>query len=241
MTERLLFLDYESTGLEWRTKDVVLEIAWTVTDMDLTQLSPIRQAFVAWVSPHCEVRSALPGEPWWNGSGPNSPSEVVRDMHDVSGLAKEWADASYLPARVIEQRILDDLAFTAGSDEPPTVYMAGAGVSHFDQDLTTLHMPRLAPRGQGGTLHYRTFDTSVAAMVLGVPMDAHAALSEVHSEGPQQCSCLRMQGECEAVMSGDLVLSGVTPHRAADDVAVSLAYARMFRKHIRQSLEPTQC
>lgn len=231
MTERLLFIDYETTGLEWRTRDVVLEVAWTVTDMGLTQLCAIRQAFVAWAPPgDLGSRCALPVEKAWYHDGSTSPSEVVREMHEKSGLAREWSRAvpGLQLARTIEERILEDLAFAAEGDEPSTVYMAGAGVSHFDQDLTALHMPRLAPRDQGGGLHYRTFDVSVAGMVLsGGSVDILQALTVGH--GNPFCRCLCMRGDCEAIMGGVLRLDGVIPHRAADDVATSLAYARMIR------------
>lgn len=232
MEERLLWIDYETTGLLWRTRDCVLEVAWTVTDIYLEQLCAIRQAYVAWAPPgSLGTRCSLPVEAAWSGGHPTSPTEVVRDMHEQSGLTRAWAHAEkgLQLCTTVEERILSDLVMTAGSDEPPTIYMAGAGVSHFDQDLTTLHMPRLAPVGEGGKLHYRTYDVSVANLVLGHgSRDILTTLKDVHEVGTR-CQCLRMQGECEAIVGGVLRLDGVIPHRAADDVATSLAYARWLR------------
>lgn len=232
MSDRLLWLDFEATGLKYRTRDSVLEVAWTVTDMDLNQLTGIRQRFVRWLPPASGQRiTALPNEPAWETSE-FGPADVVREMHETSGLADEWTRAIYSAPGDVGQAIADDLA-RAHTGDDDKVYLAGAGVSHFDQDLLGLHVPEFARMDDGGRLHYRTFDVSVGAMTAGLRHSVEAAsvidLLAISRVRHRRDGITLMRGDCKAAVSGNLDLHSVRAHRAADDVAVALAYARALR------------
>lgn len=228
MSDCLLWADFETTGLKFRIEDSVLEVAWTVTDLQLNQLTEIRQRFVKWAPPSLVARhTPLPGTPGWE-----DVNEVVHALHGTSGLTDEWTKAIYSEPNDVGQTIADDLteAHVSGDDK---IHLAGAGVSHFDQELLGLHVPEFARHDDGGRLHYRTFDVSVGAMVAGpgYSVGTSGLINLLAEPGVrrQRDSVTVMRGECPAVASGNLDLYAVREHRAADDVAVALAYARALR------------
>lgn len=229
--DRLLWADAETTGLKYKVHDSVLEFAWAVTDMELNLLGPIRKVMTEWRPPTARtLHRALPGDPEWLG-GPSAPLDVVRDMHRISGLTAAWPSRVHVSAVAVQDLILNDLGITG--DGTGAVHLAGAGVSHFDQGLIALHMPLLAPKDDGGRLHYRCFDTSVAALVMGTTVAG--ALAEFH--GPNgthvgtDCGCLKVRGAVP--VTDDLLdLSLLTEHRAASDVAWGLASARAMRAKV---------
>jgi oligoribonuclease (3'-5' exoribonuclease) len=166
----LLWFDAETGGLDLRN-DNVLEVAWTITDHNGEQLSPLRQHLTHLVPPGSDRPHVHPANSQdWHNRAP----ALVQDMHERSGLSAAWRDCyPYLvtsDALLIEECIRLDLA---GADDaqrrrgngPVTRnYLAGAGVSHFDHELLAIHMPTLA--GRGGILHYRDIDVSVALCTL---------------------------------------------------------------------------
>jgi oligoribonuclease (3'-5' exoribonuclease) len=216
MADRLLWANVESNGLKYRSRHTVLEVAWCITDMGLSQLSPIRTMMTEWRPPTSpDLHAPVPGDEDWETSA--AVPQVVRDMHDLSGLAAEWPTRVHVEAEAVEDLIKNDLGLTnTGAGE---VYLAGAGVSHFDQGLLALHMPSLAPKDEGGRLHYRCFDVSVASLVLGIDLSvvlgAPERLWEIKGAVP--------------TIDGLLDVGQAQPHRAGPDVATGLVQARALR------------
>lgn len=234
MSDRLLWFDAETTGLKYRTQDVVLEVAWVITDMELNQLSPLHRVSTEWRPPTShELHRPVPGSNDWSEAG--GVHGTVLEMHRQSGLAAEWPDRVHVEAEAVGELITNDLGVTRDGDGE--VYLAGAGVSHFDQRLLAMHVPSLAPKDEGGRLHYRCFDVSVAALVFGAPSMSVASMRELHGVPPQVdgglllCPCLAIDGPVPT-FNGLLVLDSIAPHRAADDVALTVAYARALRSTI---------
>lgn len=227
MTDRLLWADFETTGLKYKTRDVVLEVAWTITDMRLEQLSPLRSYAVEWRPPTSpELHRPVPGSDDWTDMG--GVHAAVLEMHEESGLAAEWPYRVKVGADAVQGLILNDLGVTRES--LGEVHLAGAGVSHFDQGLMSLHMPALAPKDEGGRLHYRCFDTSVADLVLGI--DSREILADYHGPGHThtfECACLKLDAPVPLSNNGQLDVTAVVPHRAASDIALALAGARALR------------
>lgn len=226
-----LFLDFETTSLDPMTT-TVLEIGWTVTGPDLVQRTPLRSRFAALTA--ASMRPAVvPGD----RTGWAEVAQVVRDMHRESGLVDEWRSAPEL-SRLTQvadlSRVLVDDLLAAGwvGGKRDIVYLAGAGVSHYDQAvigaLGALRKPSLEP-----ILHYRTADSSVAATLLGVEMpktpyelgtlvDKYAApgVLDLDTDGTTR----RL-----AFPDGTINVAELRNHRAADDVAFSLVFARCLR------------
>lgn len=228
MADRLLWFDGETTGLKYKSQDVILEVAWTLTDMYLNQLSPLRSYYTEWLPPTSpELHRPVPGSEDWAERG--GVHAAVLEMHDRSGLTLEWPNRVHVGADAVQDLILNDLGVTrSGVGE---VYLAGAGVSHFDQGLVALHMPALAPKDDGGRLHYRCFDTSVADLVLGI--DSREVLTAYGKQGwftqARTHSCLALDAPVPLSAGGLIDLSAVVPHRAASDVALALVGARALR------------
>lgn len=228
MADRLLWFDAETTGLKYKTRDVVLEVAWLLTDMRLNQLSPLRCYATEWRPPTSpELHRPVPGSDDWTDMG--GVHSAVLEMHQESGLAAEWPRRVKVGPDAVQGLILNDLGVTRES--LGEVHLAGAGVSHFDQGLVALHMPTLAPKDDGGRLHYRCFDTSVADLVLGI--DSREVLAAYGKEGwfteSRTHSCLKLDAPVPLSSGGLLNLSAIVPHRAASDVALALAGARALR------------
>jgi len=217
MADRLLWLDAETNGLLYRHRHTALEVAWTITDMKLEQLSPLRTLMIDWRPPtSAECHAPVPGDEDWETSA--FLEQVVRDMHEQSGLTAEWPTRVHVEAGSVEDLINNDLGVT--NTGPGEIYLAGAGVSHFDQGLTALHMPSLAPKDAGGRLHYRCFDVSVASLVMGT------SLAAIMTEVPKVCWAIT---GAVPTREGLLDLERVRPHRAAADAATAIVQARALR------------
>lgn len=228
MTDRLLWADFETTGLKYKTRDVVLEVAWLITDMRLNQLSPLRSFCTEWRPPTSrELHRPVPGSDDWTDMG--GVHAAVLEMHEESKLAAEWPHRVKVDRDAVANLIMNDLGVTRDGDGE--VHLAGAGVSHFDQSLLALHIPMLAPKDEGGRLHYRCFDTSVADLVLG--MDSRELLADYAKLGwfteARTHGCLNLDAPVPLSTGGRLDLAAVVPHRAASDVALALAGARALR------------
>lgn len=172
----LLWCDVESTGLPVDDRPMtVLEVAWSITDGEGRQLTPLRQAFTKLVvmMPHHKITTrdgldpvtpralnGVPTKPFWASGA--YPLPEVRHMHEGSGLAAEWLLTDHdQPWRIVSQGahldglLLDDLSH-AGDLGNSKVHLAGAGVSHME----ALFLPKLCPR-TAALLHYATIDVSV--------------------------------------------------------------------------------
>lgn len=253
MADFLLWLDFETTGLD--PADVtVLEVGWTVTDANLQQLTPLRSRITALptggtavVPTNATTRGG--GYGWAHGL---QVEQVVRDMHKESKLYYDWLATP--PFRVIDEvgdfdRLLLDDLWSAGWKGKDSVFLAGAGVSHYDRlVIDQLGALRLDEKP---VLHYRAADISAAIQVMGVPAPKDAgALVELAGR------CARLPGSewtesallkldvdasCAALVSpnvpGDewslLNPKSLVDHRAASDVAYALVVARCLRALVR--------
>jgi hypothetical protein len=233
--ELLLWLDFETTGLSPLEEDTVLEAGWMITNGDLDQLTPLRQRYTR-LDPYLdaprsrdEPRTPLPGsDDWENGLG---VSPAVREMHQRSGLEASWKEAHeqffgeslnlekssveglrFIDSGVaLQEAILGDVASAVTRYGPALIHLAGAGVSHFDQEALAYHCPRL-----GRMLHYRAFDTSVATQVLGVPKIPAEDLIErapkihINMAGAEKPLPLTPESAPEHRATGDVLRSYVT-------------------------------
>lgn len=229
------WLDFETTGLNVR-KDVILEAAWTVTDENLVMLTPLRQRFAALVPSLRENRT-------FGSSAFRGLSDVPRKMHAESGLADAWGapGAGFLRlehARDFERLVFDDLAMV-GFTENDRLLLSGAGVSHFDNRVLEEHFPSFYSLAGQGNWAYWTHDTSVAARALGADMMERLRHKAFDQEDPAMRASLFA---CEqgvdfsvkhlSLRLGDsfrFVPKAAVPHRAADDVMMSLIDGRILR------------
>ena len=241
-----LWIDLETTGLDIH-HDAILEVAWTLTDEELTMLTPLRSrlTFLNVPEPKPLFSVAMGSDGRHRHSGDcleecDEISPVVREMHVASGLFDDLSATTLLElitvASDIERFIFDDLAsieFRSGMDR---LVLSGAGVSHFEADILPLHFPRLFGSSSllCGSLAYWTHDTSITGRVLGkrpapemmppsvlrvdCEMDGLDRLVHVFDDG-------RVMFEPEELV----------PHRAADDVVASLVDGRSFAYGATQS------
>jgi oligoribonuclease (3'-5' exoribonuclease) len=166
----LLWFDAETGGLDLRN-DNVLEVAWTITDHNGIQLTPLRQHFTHLIPPGSDRPHVHPANSRdWHDRAP----ALVQDMHQRSGLTFAYQHCYphlvTTDAALLEESIRLDLDVAAetqrrrGNTPVTRTYLAGAGVSHFDHELLAIHTPKLG--GRDGTLHYRDIDVSVALCTL---------------------------------------------------------------------------
>ncbi|RRO19429.1 oligoribonuclease [Saccharopolyspora rhizosphaerae] len=133
MNDRLVWIDCEMTGLDLG-KDALIEIAALVTDADLNILGEGVDIVI-----HADD-DALSGMP-----------EVVREMHEHSGLTEE-VRASPVSLAEAEQRVLDHIRqYVPDVRSAP---LAGNSIAT-DRGFIARDMPRLDEH-----LHYRMVDVS---------------------------------------------------------------------------------
>jgi oligoribonuclease len=132
MTERLVWIDCEMTGLDL-TRDALVEIACIVTD---GELNPVDDGIDLVIKPPAEALDHMP--------------EVVLEMHTSSGLLTE------LPAGVTLAEAQDDvLAYVrANVPESRKAPLCGNSIAT-DRTFIARDMPQL-----DSFLHYRMVDVS---------------------------------------------------------------------------------
>lgn len=139
---RLLWADFETTGLDHPTLGI-LEVAFVLTDEDLTELGYFQQVLPA----RAETLEGM--------------DEIVRTMHQATGL---WDECLALSEAGVQQGLAAEAAVDAavcawlndaGVVPGAEVRMAGSGVGPFDRPLARMRFPELERR-----LHYRVIDTS---------------------------------------------------------------------------------
>ncbi|MEU6269356.1 oligoribonuclease [Saccharopolyspora shandongensis] len=133
MNDRLVWIDCEMTGLDLG-KDALIEIAALVTDADLNILGEGVDIVI-----HADDE-ALAGMP-----------DVVRDMHDRSGLTEE-VRRSEVTLEEAEQRVLEYIRQYVPADR--SAPLAGNSIAT-DRGFISRDMPRLDAH-----LHYRMVDVS---------------------------------------------------------------------------------
>ncbi|WP_344081932.1 oligoribonuclease [Luedemannella helvata] len=133
MNDLLVWVDCEMTGLDLG-RDMLIEVAALVTDADLKVLGDGVDVVI-----HAD-EAALGGM-----------IEVVREMHDKSGLTDE-VRASTVTLREAEDMIMEYV--TAYVKEPRTAPLCGNSIAT-DRGFLARDMPRLDSH-----LHYRMIDVS---------------------------------------------------------------------------------
>ena len=133
MTDRLVWIDCEMTGLDLRA-DALIEVAALVTDFELNVLG---EGIDVVVKPPAEALDQM--------------DEFVRNMHTVSGLLEELDNGTTMADA--EEQVLDYIRVHCpnGSSRPP---LAGNTVAT-DRAFLIRDMPTLE-----STLHYRIVDVS---------------------------------------------------------------------------------
>ncbi len=133
MNDHLVWLDAEMTGLDVE-KDVLIEVAALVTDSELNVLGDGVDVVI-----------------YADDAALASMVEVVRDMHDKSGLT-EAVRASTITVADAEQMIMDYV--TTYISEPRTAPLCGNSIAT-DRSFLARYMPRFEQ-----FLHYRMIDVS---------------------------------------------------------------------------------
>jgi hypothetical protein len=255
------WFDAETTGLRVHD-DTVLELAWCLTDENLKLLTPLRQRFTSIAARPSSRGSGRfigyqfdPADPedWHNNE---RISEFVRSMHVDSGLYAEWVEtAEARPYRLLRRandftRLAEeDLDLIRFDNQHDKLVLAGAGVSHFDNDLLTEVFDGFYPERPivGSNWAYWCFDTSIAVRVAG----AREAIDELNDQlaadtyesgaeilpysliecqkGPEQDGLDHLISTTSHSGAEEFVRSAAIPHRAADDVMCSLLDARTLR------------
>lgn len=239
MADWYLFLDFETTGLD-PVDCTQLEVGWTVLDERLVQQSYLRRRYLALRASGAEPVVPIRRTPAWSGSHADYPPEIVRDMHRKSSLLDDWLDT---PSVAIVRSIADldrmwiDDLIGAGWTSKDKVYVAGAGVSHFDHLVLKAHRSKMVTEG---VLHYAAVDSTVALRTLGIPApkDAEAmdvfmdeTLARVGMEHVAWATKLDTEkGPLRSLAPNLTIDTGAcNPHRAPDDVAWSILLSRLLR------------
>ena len=132
MTERLVWIDCEMTGLDL-ARDALVEIACIVTD---GELNPVDDGLDLVIKPPAEALDTMP--------------EVVRDMHTSSGLLAELGSGISLAEA--QDRVIGYVRGHLG--EPRKAPLCGNSIAT-DRSFIARDMPEL-----DNFLHYRMVDVS---------------------------------------------------------------------------------
>jgi hypothetical protein len=256
-----VWFDAETTALRVHD-DTVLEVAWCLTNEALELVTPLRQRFTSIAARPSSRGSGrfigyqfdpADGEDWGNTE---RISEFVRNMHTDSGLRAEWIKtAETRPYRLLRSAndftrlVEEDLDLIRFDNQHDKLVLAGAGVSHFDNDLLTVVFDGFYPERPivGGNWKYWCFDTSIAVRVAGareaidelsdqLAADTYESGAEIlpfHllacQKGPEQDGLDHLISASSNSGVEEFVRSAAIPHRAADDVVCSLLDARALR------------
>lgn len=180
---------------------------------------------------------------------PDNP-KIVMDMHAESGLMRDHLDAHpesvFTDPRDFERAFLDDIVAIGNRMGEPIgrIILSGAGVSHMDNYMLSEFWPKRFPL-MPPTKHpmaYWYLDTSIATRMLPPGLLEQGREWAASSESPY--SILECEEGINVIagpagfqvpdVTGDISqsrfrLDGVVPHRAADDLVVSLVDARLIR------------
>lgn len=195
---RMLWLDLECTGLD-DTEDDIIEIGCAITDGDLNVLDE----FSSLVLPRPHAWSRLFDIP------------AVVEMHTASGLIGDISAGLYhgtLPAPGEVSTMVIAHLEAAGAPAHHT-WLAGSGVSHYDQRFLTAQMPEIADYCRFGTMDIgvvRRMHTLLVGTDVSEANDAktHRALDDVHCHLAETRAFTNMwratQGQRPDAPTGDL-------------------------------------
>ena len=177
---KLLWLDVETTGLD-PTKDVLLELAFAVTDLE--------EPF--------DIGSVY--NPVLKFTDVAGLSPFILDMHTKNGLLAECAQSVVTLADVEEWM----LAVVPEAEDKPV--LAGSTI-HFDHGFLKAHLPRLAAR-----LSHRHYDVSAVKLFcqsLGMPKppkaEAHRAAADVRESIAHAQMCAEWLSKVPRRLEGSL-------------------------------------
>lgn len=144
-----LWIDIETTGLD-ANREIILEVAWFLTDENLLKLTEGKTSFVYHELSTVVERLAQNPE--------------AMKIHGDSGLYENYILALQGEGVVkriedIEEEILDDLD-SVWSERLELVTVAGASV-HFDKDFLSVAMPRLSK-----LFYHRNLDISSIRLMM---------------------------------------------------------------------------
>lgn len=131
----LFWLDMETTGLD-PAKDHILEVAWTITQDDLSE--------------HLLDLNSMLVTPTGNAWSRLSETPYVVQMHEANGLSYDLEHGETFGLHEVEERILQDIE--AGVPDDEQLMLAGTSVM-LDRRFIEEQMPELHKR-----LSYRLFD-----------------------------------------------------------------------------------
>lgn len=166
--QRILWLDTETTGLDHGVLRV-LEVGWTVTDLELNTDSTFAgggiRALVLGSGPRGDV---FPDEPLHARDRLAGMDDFVRDMHTKNGLLLACAESPFTE-RNAEKAIISSMQYVESHYDIPVQWvLGGAGVSTFDMRVLQKWFPSLHSR-----LAYWTYDVSVVRRymrdIFGIP------------------------------------------------------------------------
>lgn len=177
-------LDIETTGLD-QENDVVLEVAWAITDTEFNQLTPIRTHIVS----H-EIHG------WQEAWRLLQANDYVRDMHQRSGLAADLTTKRSWSMESMVLQFRDDVnvaglaADTGNRLSEEDVHLTGLSIG-FDREFLKRDKSwglLFDNDALGMTIHHRLLDLSSVKLMLdsaGVPWEkapnlgAHRAANDV--------------------------------------------------------------
>lgn len=141
MSERIIWIDVETTGLSAFGKDELLEVACLVTDADLNILD--EQGFRA-VIKYSDLQISRMKL---------NTSDYVLEMHNKTGLWDELPMGA--PVKTVDESLLAYIKQFV--PEPRTARIAGNSIT-LDRNFLEANLPQ-----SFGHLHYRSYDVSTIA------------------------------------------------------------------------------
>lgn len=147
---RILWIDVETTGLNLHETDKLLQVAAIITDGDFNEIAEPFEAKVRF-------------ENWQVGMMKNRSKDVVREMHEKTGL---WDSlkTSGITLPMLDDRLakfIDD-----NSLEGKQPYFGGNSI-FLDRTALMLNLPKAFSK-----IHYRSIDMSSIAIYMGLTTDA---------------------------------------------------------------------